>query len=45
MQDEALVKYSNCVDVYYEKYGIIPSEPLLYKVILLVKLAIVKTGE
>ena len=40
MQDEALVKYSTCVDIYYEKYSSIPPEPLLYKIILLTRLAI-----
>jgi hypothetical protein len=45
MQDEALVKYSSCVDIHYEKYGSIPPEPLLYKIVLLMKLAIVKNHD
>lgn len=40
MQEEALAKYGTCVDIYYEKHGSIPTEPLLYKVVLLSKMAL-----
>lgn len=40
MQDEALNKYTGCLDLYIEKHGCIPPEPLLYKIALLVKLAL-----
>ena len=40
MQDEALTKYSGCIDLYSQKHGSIPAEPLLDKVALLVKLAL-----
>ena len=45
MTDEALMKFSTCVDIYYEKYENVPAEPLLYKIMLLIKLAILKQGE
>lgn len=45
MTDEALVKFSSCVDIYYEKYESVPQEPLLYKIMLLIRLAILKQAE
>lgn len=40
MQEDALTKYTTCVDLYYQKNGSIPAEPLLYKIVLLVRLAL-----
>lgn len=45
MTDESLIKFSSCVDIYYEKYEAVPPEPLLYKVMLLIKLAIIKDSD
>lgn len=45
MTDEALLKFSACVDLYYEKYEAVPQEPLLYKIMLLIRLAILKQAE
>jgi hypothetical protein len=45
MADESLSKFSSCVDLYYDKYETIPQEPLLYKIMILIKLAIIKNVE
>lgn len=39
------MKFSACVDLYYEKYETVPQEPLLYKIMLLIRLAILKQAE
>ena len=40
LHDDALSRYGNCVDYYFSRHGNIPIEPILYKIVLLVKLAI-----
>mgnify|MGYP000947106143 CR=1 FL=1 len=40
MSEEALTKYGTCLDLYYQKNGTIPVEPLLYKIVLLVRLGV-----
>jgi hypothetical protein len=42
MTDDSLIKFSSCVDIYYEKYEVVPPEPLLYKIMLPIKPAILK---
>lgn len=45
MQDEAINKYNSCIEIYHQKHGEIPIEPLLYKVCLLAKLAVENSSE
>lgn len=42
MQDDALSKFSSCIDLYFQKHDTIPAEPILYKIALLIKLAVQK---
>lgn len=41
LYDDSLSRYSACIDIHYNKHqGTIPIEPLLYKIVVLVKLAL-----
>lgn len=40
MHDDALSKYTSCIELYDLKNGAVPLEPLLYKICLLVRLAV-----
>jgi hypothetical protein len=42
MADEALAKFSECIECYFEKYNRVAVEPILYKLVLLIRLAAVK---
>ena len=45
LEDDALKKLGSCVDVYFEKYTVVPTEPVLYKLALLIRIAIMKGEE
>lgn len=45
MPDDALLKFSSCIDLYYAANHSLPQEPLLYKAMLLIRLAIKGEGE
>ena len=40
LHDDALSRYGTCIDLYYQRHGTIPVEPLLYKIVLLTKIAL-----
>jgi tetratricopeptide (TPR) repeat protein len=40
LHEDALAKYGACLDIYYQKHGSVPPEPLLYKLALLVRLSL-----
>lgn len=39
MPDEALLKFTSCIDLYYDQCGKVAAEPLLYKVLQLIRIA------
>jgi hypothetical protein len=39
MYEEGIQKYDICVNLYRSSYGITPVEPLLYKIIHLIKMS------
>ena len=42
MVDEAILRLGECLEVYFKMWGRVPVEPILYRLVLLVRMAVVR---